>query len=238
MTHGQIGAAVLGSVPPPRGNLEDRCYHPPAMDTVPITPSSRAWVEAAVADLASAAPRLLLDHAHCEKKAAAMALRHIERHAGWPRLAARMSRLAREELVHFERVLEELRARGMRFRGQPGSGYGSGLLAAIRPPSPPPPGGPGSWLGDRTVNEMLVCALIEARSHERFVRLAEALGDAPLGRMYADLRDAEARHGELYLELAREAAGGDIDARLVELAAHEARVLVRPGMPLRIHSGG
>jgi tRNA-(ms[2]io[6]A)-hydroxylase len=208
------------------------------MDVVPLTPSSPSWVEAAVADLASPAPRLLLDHAHCEKKAAAMALRHVDRHASWPRLAARMSRLAREELVHFERVLEELRARGMRFRGQPGSGYGAGLLAAVRPPSPAPAGGPGSWLGDRTVDEMLVCALIEARSHERFVRLAEALGDAPLARLYGDLRDAEARHGELYLELAREAAGGAIDARLAELSAHEARVLNRPGLPLRMHSGG
>lgn len=212
------------------------------MATVPLTPTSPTWVAAAVADLTSPAPRLLLDHAHCEKKAAAMALRHIDRHAAWPRLAARLSRLAREELVHFERVLEELRARRIRFRGQPGSGYGSGLLAAVRAPSPPPPGAPGSWLGDRTVDEMLVCALIEARSHERFVCLADALGDAPLGRLYADLRDAEARHGELYLDLAREAAGAgddvDVAARLAELAAHEAQVLVRPGLPLRIHSGG
>ena len=209
------------------------------MLTVLLTPTSRSWLEAAIADLACATPRLLIDHAHCEKKAAAMALRHIERHAGWPRLAARMSRLAREELVHFERVLEELRARGMRFRGQPGSGYGSGLLAAVRPPSAPPAGGVGSWLGDRTVDEMLVCALIEARSHERFVLLAEALGGEGLGSLYADLRDAEARHGEIYLELASEASGGgDAVVRLAELVAVEARVVARPGMPLRIHAGG
>jgi tRNA-(ms[2]io[6]A)-hydroxylase len=149
-----------------------------------------------------------------------------------------MSRLAREELVHFERVLDELRARGMHFRGQPGSGYGAALLTAMRPPSPPPAGGPGSWLGDRTVDEMLICALIEARSHERFVLLAGALGETPLGRLYADLRDAEARHGDLYLELAREAAGGDVDRRLAELAAHEGRVVARPNVPLRIHAGG
>ena len=82
-------------------------------------------------------------------------------------------------------------------------------------------------------------ALIEARSHERFVLLAQALAGQPLGALYADLRDAEARHGEVYLDLAREAAGGvDVGPRLAELAAHEARVLVRPGLPLRMHSGG
>ena len=114
----------------------------------------------------------------------------------------------------------------------------------MRPPSVPPPGGVGSWLGDRTVDEMLVCALIEARSHERFVALADALGARTgLGKLYADLRDAEARHGELYLELALESAGGPdaepaVTARLAELSALEARVVARPGMPLRIHAGG
>jgi tRNA-(ms[2]io[6]A)-hydroxylase len=205
-----------------------------------LAPSSESWVKAAVDDLSSPAPRLLIDHAHCEKKAAAMALRHIERHATWPRLAQRMSRLAREELVHFERVLAELRARRLRFRAQPASGYGAALLAAVRTPTANRPGGVGSWLGERTVDEMLVCAIIEARSHERFVRLSGALEpvDATLAQMYAELRDAEARHGEIYLSLAEEVAGSSIDARLAELLRHEADVIARPGQPLRIHSGG
>jgi tRNA-(ms[2]io[6]A)-hydroxylase len=84
---------------------------------------------------------------------------------------------------------------------------------------------------------MLVCAIIEARSHERFVALAGALAGTPLGGLYSDLRDAEARHGSIYLELAAEAAGGDVGARLAELCAHEAAVLQRPGTPLRMHSG-
>jgi tRNA-(ms[2]io[6]A)-hydroxylase len=207
--------------------------------TIRLSPTSSAWVEAAVADLATPRSRLLLDHAHCEKKAAAMALRHLERHAGWPRLARRMSRLAREELVHFELVLAELRRRKAPFRGQPGAGYGAALLSAVRPPSPVrAKGAHGSWLGDRTVDEMLVCALIEARSHERLALLADALAEEPLGELYARLRDAEARHGDLYLDLAREAASGDVEERLAELAAHEARVLARPGQPLRMHAGG
>jgi tRNA-(ms[2]io[6]A)-hydroxylase len=167
------------------------------MNGIPLRATSPAWIAAAVADLGSPTPRLLIDHAHCEKKAAAMALRHIERHAVWPGLAARMSRLAREELTHFERVLAELRARGVPFRGQPGCGYGAGLMAAVRGPSPTRTDAPGSWLGERTVDEMLVCALIEARSHERFACLAGALEGHPLGRLYADLCEAEARHGEL-----------------------------------------
>jgi tRNA-(ms[2]io[6]A)-hydroxylase len=202
-------------------------------------PSSSGWIAAACADLETRRPRVLIDHAHCEKKAAAMALRHVDRHADWPGLARRMSRLAREELVHFERVLAELRARKIPFRGLPGASYGTALLAAVRPPTPPPARAARSTLGDRTVDEMLVCALIEARSHERFERLAAALAGTPLGGLYADLCAAEARHGALYLDLAAEAAGGaEVAARLGELAAHEADVLERPGLPLRMHSGG
>src|SRR6266508_2907884 len=97
---------------------------------IALVPTSDAWLAAALADLESRLPRVLVDHAHCERKAAAMALRHVERHAAWPRLAERLSRVAREELVHFERVLAELRARGVPFRAQPGAGYGAALFAA------------------------------------------------------------------------------------------------------------
>lgn len=206
---------------------------------IPLAPTAPSWVAAAVADLGAPRSRLLVDHAHCEKKAATMALRHVDRHATWPRLARRMSRLAREELVHFERVLEELRRRKQALRAQPAAGYAAELLAAVRPPSRVAQrGAPRSWLGDRTVDEMLVCALIEARSHERLLLLADAMQGDSLGELYAALCDAEERHVGLYLDLAREAAGGDVMARLAELAAHEARVLVRPGQPLRMHSGG
>lgn len=190
-----------------------------------LVPSSDAWIAAALADLDQKSPKLLLDHAHCERRAAAMALKHVDRHAGWPRLAERLSRLAREELVHFERVLGELRARGVPFRAQPGAGYGAALFAAVRP-------------GEKIVDEMLVCAIIEARSHERFERLTAALGSAGLGPLYADLREAEARHGDIYLDLAHEAAGADVGARLAELLAHEASVVARPGQPIRMHAGG
>jgi tRNA-(ms[2]io[6]A)-hydroxylase len=199
-----------------------------------LIPSSDAWVAAALADL----PTLLVDHAHCERRAATTALRHAGRHADWPGLTSRLSRLAREELLHLERVAAELERRQIPLRQLPSAGYAAALMGAVRPASPPPPG-PRSWLGDRTVDEMLVCALIEARSHERFVRLAAAVGDERLRRLYEDLLEAEERHGELYLELAAEAAGGEPPAaRLAELSAHEALVVARPGQPIRMHSGG
>jgi tRNA-(ms[2]io[6]A)-hydroxylase len=85
---------------------------------------------------------------------------------------------------------------------------------------------------------MLVCAIIEARSHERFVRLAAATDDARLRKLYRDLLDAEERHGALDLGFAAEAARGRPAPRLAELCAIEARVLTRPRQPIRMHAGG
>jgi tRNA-(ms[2]io[6]A)-hydroxylase len=197
---------------------------------IAVTPSSQAWVQAALADV----PTLLIDHAHCEKKAASTAVRFLFKYPEWARLVAAMSKLAREELVHFDRVLRELEARGVPFRGLGAAGYAAALFQAGRSDEP-----------GRRVDEMLCCALIEARSHERFVRLGAALraggGSAEALRLadfYDDLAEAEARHGGIYVELAEEAAGGDVSARLLELTAVEAEVVARPRQPLRMHAGG
>jgi len=192
---------------------------PPAAP-VTVRPSSEAWVRAACADL----PTLLLDHAHCEKKAASTAVRFMFKWPEWPGLCAAMSRLAREELVHFERVLRELESRGGAFRALQSSNYAAALFAACRPDAP--------------ADQLLACALIEARSHERFERLAAAVPDPGLRAMYAELGEAEARHGELYVALAEEAAGVPLSDRLAELTACEAEIVARPGQPLRMHSGG
>jgi tRNA-(ms[2]io[6]A)-hydroxylase len=191
---------------------------------IDIAPSSNAWVQAACADIDT----LLVDHAHCEKRAASTAVRYLFRYPDWPALVGAMSRLAREELVHFERVLKECEVRGVAFRGLPSANYAAALFALVR----------SDDARARKVDEMLSCALIEARSHERFERLQAAVGDARLARFYGELAEAEARHGELYVELAVEAAGGDVTARLRELAAAEAEIVARPGQPLRMHSGG
>jgi tRNA-(ms[2]io[6]A)-hydroxylase len=180
-----------------------------------IAPTSDAWMQRALADL----PTLLVDHAHCEKKAAHTAVRFLFKYPEWPRLVAAMSKLAREELVHFDQVLRELRARGHAFRALQSASYAAELFRACRSP------------GD----ELLACALIEARSHERFVRLAAAVPDEGLGAFYRDLAEAEARHGEIYVELAAELQ--PVEPRLSELAEREAEIIARPGQPLRMHSG-
>jgi tRNA-(ms[2]io[6]A)-hydroxylase len=184
---------------------------------ISLAPTSASWVAAALADLDT----LLTDHAHCERKAAATALRFIARHAERPRFVGPLSRLAREELVHLERVLVELKARGVSFRPLHAAGYATELFRAAEGPA----------------EELLCCALIEARSHERFARLAEAVTDPRLRALYVELGEAEARHGELYVDLARDLQP-DVDPALARLCAAEATIIARPGQPVRMHAGG
>ncbi len=184
-----------------------------------IKASTDGWVCSACADI----PTLLVDHAHCEKKAAHTALRFIFKYPEWPALVGAMSKLAREELVHFEMVLRELKARDLPFTSLQSGNYAAQLLAAAKPYGP--------------VGELLACALIEARSHERFVRLAAAVADQKLAAFYADLAVAEERHGAIYIELAEELAGRSVQDELRALALHEADIVDRPGQPLRMHAG-
>ncbi len=186
---------------------------------IPIRPSRQAWVDGALAAL----PTVLLDHAHCERKAAQTALKLMARYTDRANLQTQLSRLAREELVHFERVLRELAARGLPFLPQASGGYAAALFAE------------GSAPGD----ELLCAALIEARSHERFVRLAERVEDPGLRALYEDLLEAEQRHGALYVELWTEIVGGaDLDARLARLCEREDEIVHRPRQAMRMHAGG
>lgn len=170
---------------------------------------------------------LLLDHAHCEKKAAGTAINLMFRYPRQDFLMAPLSRLAREELLHFEEVLRFIARRGRRFAPQKPSPYAGRLRERARSREP-----------DRLLDTLLCCALIEARSCERFVQLAEAAEDRALGRFYAGLLVAEARHHDVYLALAREVSErGKVEERLAQLAAHEARVIASaPDWP-RIHCG-
>lgn len=171
---------------------------------------------------------ILLDHAHCEKRAAATAVGLLFRYPERAALLDPLSRLAREELAHFEEVLRHLLARGLRFKRQPPSPYAGALTAAVRGNEP-----------GRLLDTLLCCALIEARSCERMKLLAAALGpvDEELAALYRGLLAAEARHHQSYVDLAlhyypRE----EVRARLQELAAHEAEVLAAaPALP-RLHS--
>ena len=178
------------------------------------------WYDVAVGRV----DELLLDHANCEKKAASTALSLMFAYPEDHELAARMSRLAREELRHFELVQQRMRELGVAFRRLSPSRYGEGLRKAVRRAEP----------GRRT--DLLVCgALIEARSHERFVGLVERL-PAPLAGFYDSLAAAESRHAGLYLRLAAQ-RDADAPARLEALSMVEAELATSPDREFRFHSG-
>jgi tRNA-(ms[2]io[6]A)-hydroxylase len=182
----------------------------------------RAWVDRAAGDVDT----LLLDHAHCEKKAASTAMNLIFRYGRLPSLVRALSALAREELEHLERVMDVLEARGRAYGPLPPSPYAARLVAVVRPEEPL-----------RLLDTLLCCALIEARSCERMKLLSEHLPDAGLRAFYRDLLASEARHHQLYVDLAREhVPDEDVDARLAELARHEAAILRGDDEPLRMHA--
>jgi tRNA 2-(methylsulfanyl)-N6-isopentenyladenosine37 hydroxylase len=167
---------------------------------------------------------LLLDHANCEKKAASTALSLMFAYPEDFELGERMSRLAREELRHFELVQQQLEALQVPFRRLSPSRYAEGLRKALRRTE-----------AERRVDLLLTGALIEARSHERFVGLIPLLGE-PLGPFYDSLAAAESRHASLYLKLAGKRGEGTA-ARLQQLAAIEAELAVAPDPEFRFHSG-
>jgi tRNA 2-(methylsulfanyl)-N6-isopentenyladenosine37 hydroxylase len=187
------------------------------------TATPAAWVEAA-ADPA-ALPVLLADHANCEKKAAATALSMLFRYEAHDALTERLSRLAREELRHFEQVRQLMRARGIAWPRVSASRYAARLAEGVRRDEP-----------GRLVDRLVVGAFIEARSCERFALLAPRL-DAGLERFYTGLLAAEARHFRHYLELARSSAPGGLEDRIAAFRAVENRLATEPDQELRFHSG-
>jgi tRNA-(ms[2]io[6]A)-hydroxylase len=168
---------------------------------------------------------ILVDHAHCEKKAAGAALTLLFQYPDEPALQAPLAALAREELAHFEAVLAQLAARGVGFGRQHASPYAGKLRSASRAEEPA-----------RLVDTLLCAALIEARSCERLGLLAKALPDPALARFYDALHEAEARHHGVYVDLAcTVGCRDDVAKRLSELAAHEARVLAALPVVPRLH---
>lgn len=177
-----------------------------------------AWIELALSRLDA----VLLDHAHCEKKAAAQAMSLV---ATWPERAAlvlRLTRLAQEELTHFRQVYERILARGLTLPRDKGDPYPRALRALVR--SEP--------AGARLTDLLLVAGLIEARSHERLRLLAEHLPDPELAGFYRTLARAEEGHSRLFVDLAAEyAPRAQVEARLEELALAEAGIMAE--LPLR-----
>jgi len=197
---------------------------PAAISAFLKTATPAKWV----AEATQRVPEMLLDHANCELKAASTALGFLYRYPDRTRLAQRMSRLAREELRHFEQVRSIMEDMGVAFERLSASRYAAGLRDAVRDEEP-----------HRLLDLLLVGALIEARSCERFAAVAPHLPE-PLGKFYGGLLASEARHFEHYITFAKTECGitGDeIDARLEELKAIEAALVSEPDPQFRFHSG-
>jgi tRNA-(ms[2]io[6]A)-hydroxylase len=184
-----------------------------------------AWYEAARDNL----PTLLIDHANCEKKAASTALGLLYRYVDKPELLFRMSRLAREELRHFEQVHRLLQSRDIAYRPLTASRYAGALMALVPGDEPL-----------RLVDTLLVGAIVEARSCERFAGLVAVLPE-DVAVLYAGLLASEARHFQQYLALAHRYSSGDssggLDPRLDILLARDADLVMNPDPLFRFHSG-
>ncbi|MGM0703490.1 MAG: tRNA-(ms[2]io[6]A)-hydroxylase [Pseudomonadota bacterium] len=180
-----------------------------------------AWVDWALAN-----PELLLiDHAQCEKKAASTAMSLLYRYVSEPLLLTKMSQLAREELLHFEQVVNLMAARGIAYRHLSASRYAEGLRRHVRAQEP-----------DRLVDILIIGAFIEARSCERFARLIPHL-DEVLAKFYRSLVKSEGRHYEDYLMLAQHLAPSPIEDRVAFFAERERELIVTPDTEFRFHSG-
>ena len=192
------------------------------MSDILLAPTPRRWFEVACERWRE----LLVDHANCEKKAASTALSLIFTYADDLLLTDRLSRLAREELRHFEQVQKMMQELEVPFVRMKPARYADGLRAATRRSEP-----------GRLIDLLLCGALIEARSCERFVGLAPRLHE-PLAAFYAGLAASEARHQSVYLRLVEHRAGEqDWRARLGRLAEIEADLATSPDPQLRFHSG-
>jgi tRNA 2-(methylsulfanyl)-N6-isopentenyladenosine37 hydroxylase len=169
---------------------------------------------------------ILIDHAHCEHKAAATAMSLIGAYIENRQLCHEMTRIVAEELEHFHLVLALLERRKIRFRKLPPGNYGRHLNALVSPNEP-----------GRAVDRLLIGALIEARSCERFSLLAKRVTDRELADFYASLFESEARHHTTYVKLARDYASETVvKQRLAELAAAEAAIIAIGHEFPRMHS--
>jgi tRNA-(ms[2]io[6]A)-hydroxylase len=168
---------------------------------------------------------VLVDHAHCEKKAAANALSLLQAYPDIPGLPAQMARLAREESAHLAKVLSVMEERGLKLGRDSGDPYAKGLQELMRHGS-----------RERRLDRLLIAGIIESRSHERLQLLADGLSDASLKRLYAELARSEDGHQKLFVRLAKEVeVASEVDERLDQLLGAEAALLATLPVRAAIH---
>ena len=189
-------------------------------------PTPEAWQQEALNHL----PELLIDHANCEKKAASNAISLIYRYVEHTHLLQKMSRLAREELRHFEQVVDLMTKQGIEYVQLSPSRYAAGLHGLISKQEP-----------YRLIDSLVCGAVVEARSCERFAVLIPVLPEA-IGQFYNSLLKSEARHFQDYLALAENLAESspqdiDVSERVDLFLQADAELISTADSEFRFHSG-
>lgn len=194
----------------------------PDVDAFLLCPTPDSWVQAALQNL----DILLIDHANNEKKAAGAAFQFMFQYNDKFDLLAKMSRLAREELRHFEQVIGIIKKRGIPMANISSARYAGSLRKLVRNHNP-----------YRLTDALVVGAIVEARSCERFAALVPHL-DADLSKFYASLLKSEARHFQDYLKLAYLYGDeADVAAKVEEIRLAERELIESPDEDFRFHSG-
>lgn len=189
----------------------------------------KAWLDEALNNL----PLLMQDHANCEKKAAGTAMNLMFRYSFFTDLQIKLAQLVREEMLHYEQVLEFMSKRGQEWKGLSAGRYAGGLRKEIRTYEP-----------EALIDVLVIGAFVEARSCERFYALAPLVDDE-LGRYYRYLLKSESRHYEDYLALALDVAKTvklkdpeeDIQQRIELIREVEKDLILTPDKTFRFHSG-
>jgi len=189
----------------------------------------KAWLDEALQNLEI----LMQDHANCEKKAASTAMNLMFRYSFFVDLQVKLAQLVREEMLHYEQVLELMNKRGQQWTGLSAGRYAGGLRKEIRTYEP-----------EALIDVLVIGAFVEARSCERFYALAPHV-DEELGRYYRYLLKSESRHFEDYLALAMDVAKTaklknpkeDIQARIEHIREVEKNLILSPDEMFRFHSG-
>ena len=181
----------------------------------------QAWIDEAIKDI----PLLLQDHANCEKKAASTAMNLLFHYNDKQDLQEWLAQLAREELLHYEQVMEIMTKRGLRYTPITNARYAGSLRKHVRTYEP-----------QHLIDILIIGAFVEARSCERFAAIAPFL-DEELKRFYTFLLKSEARHFEYYLSLAERYSPEPITERIAFFRDKEAELILAPDTEIRFHSG-
>ena len=185
-------------------------------------PSNPVWIEQAIANLDT----ILLDHSHCERKAAGVAINLMFRYPSHHKLVRSLTAIAQEELEHFELVNQWLDKRNIPLAPLNAPPYFTKLKSQVRHTEP-----------DRLIDSLLLSAIIEARSHERLGLIGEHCPDPELGKFYRSLMASEARHYGIYWVLAEYYSDRPtVINRLAELGEYESNILSVVYHEPRVHS--